>query len=72
MRAMADPAAYAGKGKSTNGASHTDAPRRFTSPRAISPTRGVLMGFREGDPIVESWLNAFRLGLTELGWKDRE
>jgi len=27
------------------------------------------MGFREGDPIVESWLNAFRLGLTEVGWK---
>jgi putative ABC transport system substrate-binding protein len=29
---------------------------------------GVLMGFAESDPAPQSWLAAFRNGLTKLGW----
>ena len=31
---------------------------------------GVLIGFAENDPAVQSWLAAFRGALTKLGWTE--
>jgi putative ABC transport system substrate-binding protein len=31
---------------------------------------GVLIGFAESDPDVQSWLAAFRGALTKLGWTE--
>ena len=31
---------------------------------------GVLVGFAESDPAVQSWLAAFRAALAKLGWKE--
>jgi putative tryptophan/tyrosine transport system substrate-binding protein len=38
----------------------------------IGPARriGVLIGFAENDPAVQSWLAAFRGALTKLGWTE--
>ena len=42
--------------------------------RAQQPDRlrriGVLIGFAESDPAVQSWLAAFRGALTKLGWTE--
>jgi putative tryptophan/tyrosine transport system substrate-binding protein len=42
--------------------------------RAQQPDRlrriGVLIGFAESDPAVQSWLGAFRGTLTKLGWTE--
>jgi putative ABC transport system substrate-binding protein len=42
--------------------------------RAQQPDRlrriGVLIGFAESDPAVQSWLAAFRGGLAKLGWTE--
>ena len=41
-------------------AQHSDRLRRI----------GVLIGFAENDPAVQSWLAAFRGALTKLGWTE--
>ena len=42
--------------------------------RAQQPDRlrriGVLIGFAESDPAVQSWLGAFRGTLAKLGWTE--
>src|SRR6516165_9854903 len=42
--------------------------------RAQQPDRlrriGVLIGFAENDPAVQSWLAAFRAALAKLGWSE--
>src|SRR5262245_30321257 len=38
----------------------------------VGPARriGVLIGFAENDPAVQSWLAAFRGALSKLGWTE--